>query len=78
MLLALGDDRSPASSAERIRAAVARPVDFDGRTLQVSASIGVALPSHGEQPDAVVSRADLAAIEVKRSGKDGVAIASGG
>ena len=78
VLLALGDDRSPASSAERIRAAVARPVDFDGRTLQVSASIGVALPSHGEQPEAVVSRADLAAIEVKRSGKDGVAIASGG
>ena len=53
---------------ERILAALARPFDANGRHVEMSASIGIALyPDHG-QHDELVAHADTAMRDAKRSG----------
>ncbi|WP_018412430.1 diguanylate cyclase domain-containing protein [Methyloversatilis thermotolerans] len=55
--------------ADKIRTALALPVDIDGHTLQVGASIGVALwPADGEDGRALLSVADAAMYALKRRG----------
>ena len=68
-------------SAERIAQAVRghafRLRDRAG-SASVTLSIGVAtFPEHGDDPDALFSSADRALYQVKRQGRDGVAIAAG-
>ena len=58
--------------AERIRTAIAAPVDIGDQQLSVSASIGVALcPDHGDTEQELLRRADVALYTVKRRGKKG-------
>jgi diguanylate cyclase (GGDEF)-like protein len=66
--------------AERIRAAVAACAVPDGLDVDISgvtASIGVATaPRHATEPDALFRAADAAMYAVKRSARNGVAVAS--
>jgi diguanylate cyclase (GGDEF)-like protein len=66
--------KSALEVASRIRAAVAgTPLEYQGRSLVASVSIGVACyPEHGRSIDAVMARADRAMYNAKREGRDGV------
>ncbi|MBI5486647.1 MAG: EAL domain-containing protein [Deltaproteobacteria bacterium] len=56
--------------AERIVAALARPVDVAGSALTVAASIGIALfPAHGRDAAALLTCADAAMYRVKATGR---------
>jgi diguanylate cyclase (GGDEF)-like protein len=73
----LGEDTLAAAmvAAERVRRALAdTPVVFEGRSIPISASIGVA-SSTGSQPvtvDSLLAAADAALYRVKRSGRNRV------
>ncbi|WP_380784875.1 putative bifunctional diguanylate cyclase/phosphodiesterase [Sphingomonas sp. R86521] len=55
---------------DRIIQLVQRPVLHDGRTLHVSASIGIAIaPIHGADADTLLKNADLALYRAKDSGR---------
>ena len=58
--------------AERVRAGLeARPVEYQGRQIRVTSSIGVATyPDDGLHPDALLAKADSALYEAKRSGRN--------
>jgi diguanylate cyclase (GGDEF)-like protein len=58
--------------AERIRAGLeAHPVEFQGRHIRVTSSIGVSTyPDDGLHPDALLAKADAALFEAKRSGRN--------
>lgn len=63
--------------AEKIRQSMAEPVRVGARSLQVSASIGLAhYPEHGGDEDALVSAADDAMYLAKHAGGDGVYMAT--
>ena len=61
---------------ERLRAAVAEPIPYAGHQLQVTASVGVALLDAGEEADFddLVRRADAAMYQVKRAGRNAIAV----
>ena len=63
-----------AGPAERIRAAVDRPYDLDGRKVVVTASIGVAISLADDEPDSLLSRADAAMYEAKTAGRNQVVV----
>ena len=52
--------------AERVAACLEAPFDIDGRSFFMSASIGVALSSVGDDADSVLQAADTAMYEAKR------------
>ena len=55
--------------AQRLLAAVSRPIDIDGKEVFTSASIGVAAyPDNGENPSTLLKNADLAVHDAKRQG----------
>ncbi len=70
ILLATDAHRSGAESvAAKIAELVERPIDIDGVTIQVGASIGIALyPEHGDDADQLARRADVAMYVAKRAG----------
>lgn len=57
--------------ADLIVAGLAAPFDLDAdRTIQIGASVGIALaPEHGEEPDILLSRADMALYAAKEAGR---------
>jgi diguanylate cyclase (GGDEF)-like protein len=67
--------------AERLAAAVRGHTglsDDDGAPIALSVSIGVAsFPAHGTDPELLFAAADRAMYQVKRHGRDGVAVAGG-
>ena len=58
--------------AERIRAAVQLPVLHNGLSLEVSASVGVALSQADSTAATLLDMADMAMFEAKRAGRDRV------
>ena len=55
--------------AEKIRNALAEPVDLDGRAMVVSASVGITLyPRDGEDIDQLIKNADIAMYHAKHRG----------
>ncbi|ROZ81429.1 EAL domain-containing protein [Pseudomonas neustonica] len=61
-------------TARKLLNAISDPMQIDGHTLQLSASIGVALmPEHGSTPDDLLKRADIALYKVKELGRNGIA-----
>ena len=57
--------------AERILAAAAKPFDLAGAQGRVSASIGISVfPEDGDEPDALVKKADNAMYAAKEAGKN--------
>jgi len=67
--------------AERLAAAVRGRgglTDEAGQALPITVSIGVAsFPAHGGDPEALFAAADRARYQVKRRGRDGVAVSGG-
>lgn len=59
--------------AERVVRSVARlPFSFDGRSLRITASLGIAVfPDHGNNLAELVAAADLAMYHAKNAGKNG-------
>lgn len=56
---------------EKLSLALAEPFNLEGRTLHVSASIGVAIcPDNSEEADALLSFADAAMYEAKEAGRN--------
>lgn len=56
------------SLAKRLHKAIGQTFTLEGRTIQVGVSIGVALcPEHGDDPQALLRRADKAMYEIKSS-----------
>jgi diguanylate cyclase (GGDEF)-like protein/PAS domain S-box-containing protein len=63
--------------AERAIAAVVAPIDFHGKPLGVTASVGIALyPDDGTDGEALLKSADLAMYQAKRSGRNGFHLCS--
>ncbi|KAA2285403.1 putative bifunctional diguanylate cyclase/phosphodiesterase [Arenimonas fontis] len=57
--------------AERLRAAVAQPIEGDGYRLFLTASVGIArAPEHGESAMELLRRAEAAMGRAKRQGRD--------
>jgi diguanylate cyclase (GGDEF)-like protein len=54
--------------AERVRDVLLQPLQLDGLTLRVDASIGIALaPDHGTTPDTILQKADVAMFAAKHA-----------
>ena len=64
----VGVRNSAATYAERIRHALAEPVQIGGQDVFVSASIGIASASPGESPSTLIRRGDIAMYQAKRRG----------
>jgi diguanylate cyclase (GGDEF)-like protein/PAS domain S-box-containing protein len=72
---AAGATRVALAVADKIRAALAQPVEIDGQSYHTSASIGVALPLRaGQTAHDLLREADTAMYHAKAAGRDGVAL----
>jgi diguanylate cyclase (GGDEF)-like protein/PAS domain S-box-containing protein len=61
--------------ADRLLSALQQPVQLASQEVFVTASIGVAVyPQHGDGPDELVRKADIAMYAVKDRGRNGVAL----
>ncbi len=68
-------DASPMSTAERLRAEIARPLDVDGVELYVGASIGIAIAATSEtNANDLLRDADAAMYRAKARGRDRVEV----
>lgn len=54
--------------AERLIAALSRPIDVEGESFQLAASIGIAIAEEDADPEGLLAAADEAMYEAKRSG----------
>ena len=67
--------RAALAMTDKIRAALAAPLDIDGHGFRIAASIGIALPlDAGATADALLLEADTAMYHAKAGGRDGVAL----
>lgn len=70
MIPAPADGDTAAAVAESLLAAVAEPLEVDGRTVSLSASIGVVVAAlAGAQPDALLDAADIGLYRAKGHGR---------
>jgi len=77
MLTDIADPAILSVIAQRAVDAIAAPINLDGATVQVGASIGIAsFPEHGDDVDMLLRRADQAMYAVKRAGKNSFRIAA--
>lgn len=74
ILLAPGSDRARAERiAETLRAQICRPMPYNGRTIHIGASFGLANSQDGLLPAAeIIVGADAALYQAKREGRGGV------
>lgn len=64
--------------AERVLAALAKPIPAAGRAVRVGVSIGVAVyPEHASDPEGLLRAADEAMYQAKRNGRDTYRLATG-
>lgn len=73
ILVLQGDAQNDLSTQaiDRIRAAISEPLSFDGFTLNMTSSIGIAaFPADGDQPSMLIERADAAMYRAKESGRN--------
>ncbi len=71
LLSRLAQEDEPARVAERVLAALARPLQIEGHPLHLSASIGIALhPNDGNEIDSLLKQADTAMYDAKASGRN--------
>jgi len=70
-------DEDPAKLAAKVLQAVSQPYDIQGRSVGITASVGVGIyPIHGEDVETLMKSADLALYEAKRTGKNSYRIAA--
>lgn len=60
--------------ADKIRASVAEPFRLGGEPIEITISVGLAVGTEGEHPEATLRRADQALYRAKAAGGDAVAI----
>lgn len=65
----LKDETEASTIALRILERLAEPFQFEGRSMLVSASIGIALSSTGNTPEELLHNADTAMYQAKTNGK---------
>jgi diguanylate cyclase (GGDEF)-like protein len=71
LLLGMGELTHASAVAERMLQALRVPFALNGRQVQITASIGVALyPDDGTDIDTLMNRADIALCQVKAQGRD--------
>ena len=70
--LALSDENVALTRAEALRIAIAEPFSAGGRTLNITASIGVVLGDLSEEVEGLLRRADDAMYRAKKYGKNQV------
>jgi diguanylate cyclase (GGDEF)-like protein len=71
------DPRAATFAAQRLLQRVRTVHNLDGRAVNVSASVGIAVyPSHGTTPDELLRNADIAMYDAKGRGGDRLAFAS--
>jgi len=78
-LLLPGIDRAEdaARTAQKILEAVSRPIEIGDHPLYVTTSIGISLyPADGEEPEALLSSADIAMYRAKEQGRNGFQLSS--
>jgi diguanylate cyclase (GGDEF)-like protein/PAS domain S-box-containing protein len=74
LLPGIRDARDVIHVAGKLQAAVAAPVDIEGRPISVTPSIGIALfPRDGESPETLIKHADTAMHMAKAHGRAGYA-----
>jgi len=74
-----GIDRAEdaARAAQKILDAISRPIEIGGRQLYITTSIGISLyPADGEEPEALLSSADIAMYRAKDLGRNGFQLSS--
>ena len=76
VLEGIHDEQQAVAVAEKIRAAVARPMEIEGEIHRTTVSIGIALASHGGDPDGTLRAADAALYRAKNQGRDQVVVLS--
>jgi two-component system cell cycle response regulator len=65
-----------ATVAEKLIESVSKPIPIDGDDVRVTTSVGIAIhPAHGGDAETLMSRADKALYDAKRSGKNAYRIA---
>jgi diguanylate cyclase (GGDEF)-like protein len=62
----------PALRARRLASLFAQPFELDGRSLSVSASLGVAVAEEGDDPDGLLNEAELALAQAKQEGRGAI------
>lgn len=78
LLLDVGQPADARAVAEKLLSAIGAPTLHDERSLQVSASIGIALfPDDGEDTQTLIARADAAMYRSKRQRRGGIAFHGG-
>jgi diguanylate cyclase (GGDEF)-like protein len=71
LLADLADAAVATSVADKLIAALAAPLDDEGRVPEIGASVGIALyPANGEDPDQLLVAADRAMYAAKRQGRN--------
>jgi len=64
------DEQQAAALAQRMVQAISRPIDVEGRPVQLGGSIGFALADPAEEADQLVRRADIALYRAKSDGRN--------
>ena len=73
VLLHKADAHGAETTAQRVQAALAEPIELDGVTFTVTCSVGIAMfPTDGDNLDTLLTNADTAMIGVKARGRSGV------
>jgi len=75
LLPEIADSNDGLHVAGKLLDALAEPFDIAEQSLQVSASIGLAMyPEHGEDDQTLLKKADIAMYEAKKDGKNAVRV----
>ena len=69
LLAGVADVDVASAAATRLLAALEEPIGVEGRRVSIGASIGIALPTVGEDPDSMLRHADRALYAAKGAGK---------
>jgi len=70
-------DDAPRSLAEKLQAAVSEPYTVGDQLLHISTTIGIAIyPDHGDDPEQLLRRADLALYHAKECGRNAISFFS--
>jgi diguanylate cyclase (GGDEF)-like protein/PAS domain S-box-containing protein len=70
----IDDEEGAGELAERVRKALAEPIEVLGGAVVCTASIGVSLPTSGQAPRELLREADTAMYRAKERGKDRVEV----
>jgi diguanylate cyclase (GGDEF)-like protein len=73
----VGDDAAARQVADRVRAAVSEVILVGSHSVQITASVGVALAGTGDDADDLVARADRALRAAKERGRDRTVVYDG-